>query len=323
MTKSNAGTYVIGIDLGGTTRIGALADGAGNILCRSQTQTEAGYEAGIEGIARQVSALIENAGIAKSDVTALGIGVPGRVDSRAGTSFVVPNIQGWSHKPVAADLKAATGLKIAIGNDVNCAALGELRYGAGRNVQNLLMITLGTGIGGGIAIDNRIYTGPRELAGEIGHMTLDPNGPRCGCGNHGCFEALAGRDAIVNRAILGLQHGRESVIAEKVSWSLHEITPQVIAEAAKAGDSLALEVLAETGHWIGIALSNAVLLLDPDIIIIGGGIAEAGEPLFGPIRRTLRWRCQLGSFDVRKVVKAELGNDAGVYGAIAMAIESA
>ncbi len=322
MTESHKGPYVIGVDLGGTTRIGALADQAGNIVCRSQAQTEAGYEAGIEGIARQASELIEKAGVPKPEVTALGVGVPGRVDSRAGTSFVVPNIEGWSHKPVAPDIQAAVGLKVVIGNDVNCAALGELRFGAGRNAQNLLMITLGTGIGGGIAIDNRIYTGPREIAGEIGHMTLDPNGPRCGCGNHGCFEALAGRDAIVNRAIIGLQHGRKSVIAEKVGWNLHEITPRVIAEAAKAGDALALEVLAETGHWIGIALSNAVLLLDPDIIIVGGGIAEAGEPLFGPIRRTLRWRCQLGAFDVRKVVKAELGNDAGVYGAIAMAIES-
>ena len=322
MTESQQGAYVVGIDIGGTTRIGAVADARGQALRKSEARTEGNYEAGIAGIARHVTELLEAAGLQREQVTAVGVGVPGRIDSRTGESFVVPNIPGWNHRLVAADLQAATGLKVAIGNDVNCAALGELRFGAGRDVENLLMITLGTGIGSGIAINNEIYTGPRETAGEIGHITLDPNGPRCGCGNHGCFEALAGRDAIIDRAVLGLQHGRASSIAEKAGWDLSKITPRLIADAAHEGDALALDVLEETGHWIGIALSNAVLLLDPDIIIIGGGIANAGEPLFEPIRRTLRARCQIGAFDVEKVVQAELGTDAGVWGTIALALES-
>ncbi len=188
--------------------------------------------------------------------------------------------------------------------------------GAGRAVDNLVLLTLGTGIGGAVAMNNRVIRGPRRILGEIGHMVVNPYSERrCGCGNFGCFETEAGKQAIIDKAVQALQAGRESLIAELAGNDPQRVTPEIIAQAARAGDEVAVEVYRCVGNWIGMAICSIIVLCDPDLVILGGGIAAAGEVLFEPVRRTVAQRSRAWGFDPANIVPAQLGNDAGIYGA--------
>ncbi len=316
---------VVGLDVGGTLIKAGLFTGSGE-SCLAQeraTPNTAPYAAAVEELGRAVKALLEAAGVGPQDVAGMCVGVPGAVDPASGRCVLAPNLIGWRDVPVRDDLRRQTGIeRVEIANDTFCATVAELRRGAGRDVENLVLFALGTGVGGGVAFDNKVRRGPRQVLGEVGHMIIDRNGPRCGCGNHGCLEAFVGKQAIINRAARALQTGRSSLIADRTEYDLTKITPKIIAEAAKDGDEVALEVLRETGEYIALAICTAIVLADPDIVILGGGIANAGEPLFGPIRRAVQARMRMQQFDPRRIVPAALGDKAGMIGAGAHAAET-
>ena len=206
-----------------------------------------------------------------------------------------------------------------MGNDANIAALGEYTYGAGVGSRTMVMFTLGTGIGSGLVIDGSNYLGVTECAPEMGHMIIMPDGPRCGCGRNGCLEAIAGRDAICYRAARKAHQGRKTSLLEKSKHDLRYITPSMIAEAALQGDEVSIETFEEIGYYIGIGISNAINILNPDKIVIGGGISQAGKLLFDPIKRTVEVNALFTPLQVCQIVPASLGDDAGVLGGAALA----
>ena len=288
----------------------------------------------------------------KSEI-GIGLGAPGLIIAETGVVHFSPNFPGWSDIPLVAyvnaelaklDLPTATANnnarthslvpRASIGvprkyklvlrgmdNDVNAMTLGEFRHGAGVGYKNIVALTLGTGVGGGVVIDGRVYHGSQNTAGELGHTIVEPDGRYCGCGNQGCLEAYAGAKNIVERTQEKIEARRSTILAKAVKDGT-TLTPRQIAEAAQAGDDVAIEIFAETGRYIGIALTSIAHILNPQIAIIGGGIAEAGEQLlFEPIRTELSKR----AMDIpaqMKIVKAYLGNDAGIVGAAMLALES-
>ena len=277
----------------------------------------------------------------------IGLGAPGLIIAETGVVHFSPNFPGWSDIPlvdyVNAELAklhlsktAATDnsrphgnerirgwkpLLRGMDNDVNAMTLGELRHGAGVGYKNIVALTLGTGVGGGVVIDGKVYHGSQNTAGELGHTVIEPNGRYCGCGNQGCLEAYAGAKNIVERTQEKIETGRSTILAKAIKNGT-ALTPRQIAEAAHAGDKVAMEIFAETGRYIGVALTSIAHILNPQIAIIGGGIAEAGEKLlFEPIRTELSKR----AMDIparMKIIKAHLGNDAGIVGAAMLALES-
>ena len=277
----------------------------------------------------------------------IGLGAPGLIIAETGVVHFSPNFPGWSDIPlvdyVNAELAklhlsktAATDnsrphgnerirgwkpLLRGMDNDVNAMTLGELRHGAGVGYKSIVALTLGTGVGGGVVIDGKVYHGSQNTAGELGHTVIEPNGRYCGCGNQGCLEAYAGAKNIVERTQEKIETGRSTILAKAIKNGT-ALTPRQIAEAAHAGDKVAMEIFAETGRYIGVALTSIAHILNPQIAIIGGGIAEAGEKLlFEPIRTELSKR----AMDIparMKIIKAHLGNDAGIVGAAMLALES-
>jgi glucokinase len=200
-------------------------------------------------------------------------------------------------------------------NDVRCAAIGEKYFGAGRHVRNVICITLGTGVGSGIFIDDQLFRGPKDIAGEIGHMTMDPNGPKCNCGNYGCLEAYVGAPNIARRTREAIMAGEPSVVTELVDGDLYRITPKIVTMAALKGDRLARRIMQDTAELIGLALANVVNMFNPELLIIGGGVAQAGDLLLSPIKQTVKSRAMREHAKMVEVVAAELGEDAGVIGA--------
>ncbi len=350
-------TYSIGVDLGGTDIKAGLVSSAGDIFCRVvlPTDVETGgpkvVAARIAEAVRQVLVNVETAGInitsEQSESTdaevyeiGVGLGAPGLIIAETGVVHFSPNFPGWSDIPlvdyVNAELAKLQPTKLAgqtdthkkykpilrgMDNDVNAMTLGELHHGAGVGYKSLVALTLGTGVGGGVVIDGKVYHGSRNTAGELGHTIVEPNGRVCGCGNLGCLEAYAGAKNIVERIEQKIADGRRSSLVDVIKDGV-ELTPRMIAEAAEAGDALAIEIFAETGQYIGIALTSIAHILNPQIAIIGGGIAEAGEQLlFQPIRKELAKR----AMDIpaqMKIVKAHLGNDAGIVGAAMLAMDA-
>ena len=337
--------YSIGVDLGGTDIKAGLVSSIGDISCRVvlPTDVEVGGPKFVAArIAEAVRQVLVKAPENHRDTSEIwiGLGAPGLIIAETGVVHFSPNFPGWSDIPlvdyVNAELAKLSIPKDAVkpnsqiknyklilkgmDNDVNVMTLGELRHGAGMGYKSIVALTLGTGVGGGVVIDGQLYHGSQNTAGELGHTIVKPNGRYCGCGNQGCLEAYAGAKNIVERTEAKIEAGRRTILA-KATKDGTPLTPRQIAEAAQAGDQLAMEIFAETGRYIGIALTSIAHILNPQIAIIGGGIAEAGETLlFEPIRAELAKR----AMDIpaqMPIVKAHLGNDAGIVGAAMLAFE--
>jgi len=315
----------VGVDVGGTNIRAGVVDSGGRILgeARRPTQAEQGLPAAVERTAEAILEAIARAGFLPGQIRAAGLGVPGAHNSKEGITFFSPNFPDSRNTPVAPPIREATGLPTFMLNDVSVTTLGEHRFGAGRGSDQVVMITLGTGIGGGAVIDGQLRIGYTEGFAEVGHMIIDPEGPFCGCGSRGCWEALAARDAIVARAATKIQHGRESLIAEKVEYRLGSITPALIAHCAEEGDVVACEVMSEIGHYVGIGISNLIQLYNPEVFVIGGGIAQAGAVLLEPILRTVRARAHMVPAHTARIVTAQLGDDAGIIGGAVLAAAEA
>jgi glucokinase len=303
---------IIGVDLGGTNiKAGAISqDGEVLYRCRRPTEGEGGPDTVCDNIALAVAECRENL---SDDQEAIGVGVgsPGPLDLSRGLVVMAPNLPGWENIPLLAMIEDRTGLDCVVENDANAAALAEQWIGAGHGCSSLVLFTLGTGIGGGIVLDEKVWHGFGDCAAEIGHMSIDPEGPRCNCGNWGCVEAHASATAMVRRMRESIEAGTNTSLAQKKD----DLTAKDIYEAAVEGDSAASENMHMTGFYLGVAVSNIMHILNPEVVVFTGGVTAAGNMLLRPIRQTARERTMEACRRDVKIRFGQLGEDAGVIGA--------
>ncbi len=308
--------YIVGVDVGGTHTKVAILNLRGRIVVRDSFLTKQHKkEALIKTISASLNKLISKRNLRKKDILGLGIGVPGLVNFKKGLVFYFVNIPGWKNVPLKKKLERLTGLSTFVDNDVKGMALGELIYGAGKGYEHMICLTLGTGVGGAVIIDGRLYRGKSLVAGEIGHIPINERGPLCNCGGSGCMEAYVGREYFLRDIKKSLRKGSKSIIKKMVKNRLGDITPELLEKAACKGDSFAKKKWKEYGEHIGNALVGVVNLFNQELIVIGVGISNAGRIVFDPIRATIRKKAMKVQKKAVKVVKAKLGNDAGIIGA--------
>jgi len=309
----------IGCDLGGTNMRAAIVDVEnGSMLYQMSIPTQArdGHDAVMRRMAGLFLQMIEWAGMKKEDVGAIGIGVPGVLDLEKGETLFLPNLPStWPHIPLRDTIAKLTGLPVALLNDVRSITNGEWRFGAGRGVDTVAVFAIGTGVGGGLVINGQLHLGIGGTAGELGHMTIDFTGPRCGCGNYGCLETYSSGPAIAAMGMKAVSQGLTTQISELCSYDLNRITPELIEKAARAGDETAMDIYERAGFALGIAAANVCVSIGPRRIILAGGVSQAGDLLLIPIRRTLRERVTVMPVEQVEVVQSQLGNNAGVIGA--------
>jgi len=311
---------IVGIDLGGTNIVAGCVrtDGNGHFgLLSEPTRAEEGADAvvaRIVALARQSIAAARQE-VAGLEIQGVGIGAPGPLDIHRGIVHLTPNL-GWVNMPLRERVRAGLDLPVALDNDANCAVLGEWWRGAARGTKDAIGLTIGTGIGGGIIVDGRLYHGATDLAGEFGHTTIDANGRRCKCGNYGCIEAYASGPNIALRAIEAIESGAETDLPRRVGGDLSRITAQTVYEAANDDDPAALEVVIDTAKFLGAAVANLVNIFNPEVVVVCGGVTLAGDTLFVPLRREVSRRAFKPAVQACRIVPGELPGCAGVYGAV-------
>lgn len=301
--------YNIGIDFGGTNiKIGLVSE-KGRVIAKRELSTHSYKKRGeiIAAICDSVNNLICAEGIQKKDIGGLGVGVPGLVNVERGYVYDLVNVRDWRGVPLKTLLEKRLKIKTCVDNDANAMAMGELYYGALKGVRNGACITLGTGVGGGIIIDGRLYRGSYFAAGEVGHVTINEEGLRCGCGNRGCLEAYV---------------GNRSLIFKRAGSKYSEMTPKLLSEAARKGDKIAKKIWKEVGKHLGVVIASLINILDLETIVIGGGISNAGELLLDPAREEVNRRISYRPYRRFKIVRTALGSvDAGIIGAASLAYE--
>jgi glucokinase len=311
--------FVLGIDIGGTNLVvGSVAEDGSTVLATASEPTHA--EAGATDVVDRLVGLAERA-VAKTralapgaEILGVGVGAPGPLDTKRGIVLLTPNL-GWVNLPLRQIIHDRLGLRAALDNDANCAVLGEWWVGAARGARHAIGITIGTGIGGGLILDGRLYHGASDVAGEIGHTTIDTEGRRCKCGNYGCLEAYASGPNIAIRAIEEIEAGAASRLPSYVGGDLRQITAQTVYLAAQEGDELALEVVNDTARFLGVGIGNLLNVFNPEVVVVCGGVTLAGDHLFVPLRREAARRAFKPAVAACRIVPGELEGTAGVYGA--------
>lgn len=311
-------TFTIGIDVGGTKVLGGVVDELGTVLktARRDTPREGGtaLTQAIADVAKEL--------MADFDIESVGVSAAGFVSSDRKTMLATPNIADWNGVNLDYELTSLIGLPVVIENDANAAAWGEARFGAGRGKKHMLMLTVGTGIGGGIVVNGDLYRGAFGIAAEIGHIRVVPDGHICGCGARGCFEQYGSGNAL-------MRHTREAIAASpdiarnllsRGDGTVEGLTGRAITEAAREGDAVALAAFNTTGQWLGAGIASLSVILDPECVVIGGGVIDAGEILLGPTRSALeRYMPFAGKHPYPEIIAASLGNEAGLVGAADLA----
>lgn len=317
------GLPVLALDLGGTKIIAAIISNQGQVLAREYNPTLAneGPQAVVNRMLSVIDCLLSSRGIDSSQLHSISIAAAGAIDFDKGLVTLSPNLPGWCDIPLRDIVQGKYGVNTFLINDASAAALGEHCFGAGKGVDNLILLTLGTGIGGGIIINGKLYYGSSGSAGEIGHMTIDVNGPRCSCGNIGCLEMLASGTAVAREAIRRIRQGEGSSLTEIVGRKIGSITAEKVGMAAQGGDPLALEVILKAANYLGVGMANLVNIFNPEMIIVGGGMAKMGDLLLDPARQVVRERAFQLPAQAVSIVPAQLGNDAGVLGAAVFAFQ--
>ena len=306
-------SLTIGIDVGGTKVLGGVVDEAGKVLTTARKDTpRQGGSALTQTIADVAKELLE-----KHSVTSVGVSAAGFVSSDRKTMLATPNIADWNGVDLDNQLTTLIGLPVVIENDANAAAWGEAKFGAGKNQDHMMMLTVGTGIGGGIVVNGALYRGAFGIAAEFGHMRVVPEGHICGCGARGCFEQYASGNAL-------LRHAREAINASpevarnllsRGDGTVAGLTGQAITDAARDGDPVALAAFNTTGQWLGAGIASLAVLLDPASVVIGGGVIDAGEILLKPTRESLERNMPFaGKHPYPQIIAAQLGNEAGLVG---------
>jgi glucokinase len=311
--------FVLGVDIGGTNLVvGSVAEDGSRLVATASEPTHA--EAGATDVVDRLVGLAERAVAATrlevpgAEILGVGVGAPGPLDTKRGIVLLTPNL-GWVNFPLRQIIHGRLGLRAALDNDANCAVLGEWWVGAARGARTAIGITIGTGIGGGLILDGQLYHGASDVAGEIGHTTIDMEGRRCKCGNYGCLEAYASGPNIALRAVEEIQAGAVSRLPALVGGDLSAITAQTVYQAAADGDELALEVVNDTARFLGVGIGNLLNVFNPEVVVVCGGVTLAGDHLFEPLRREAARRAFKPAVAACRIVPGELAGTAGVYGA--------
>lgn len=315
--------YAVGIDLGGTNIKGGLIRRDGEVLSRKSIKTEAegGAAHVIRRIASLVNDLVSESGVRKSGVVGVGVGSPGPLDTKAGIVHRSGNLR-WKNVRLSEMLGPQVGLPVFLENDANAAAFGEAWVGAARNSQCTVLLTLGTGVGGGIVMRGELWRGVADTAAELGHMTIKFDGRPCNCGNRGCVEAYASATAVAARMREAVETGRDSSLRGAILAG-EDVDSERIHGAAVAGDALAREIIEETGRFLGVAVASLVNIFNPDYIVLHGGMVNAGDMLLGPLREEMSGRCFEVSQGPLRIVPSTLRGDAGIIGAAGCAFSRA
>ena len=311
-------TYYIGLDFGGTNLKAGLVcreDGEVSQITSIPTMPHEGPVGVMQRMAGVVNSILVNSPVPKNTIGGIGIGVPGVMDLEQGITRFLPNLPGnWPDVPLAANIQKMTGLPVHLLNDVRAITFGEWKFGAGQGASNMACFAIGTGIGGGLVINDQLILGIDGTAGEVGHITVDLNGQLCGCGNHGCVETYASGPAITAAGIKGVIKGLTTSIGKMADYDLNKITPELIAQAAQEGDQLAQDIYHQAGVALGVAVANVLVTVGPRRVVFGGGVARAGELLFNTVRQTIDTRVKMMPVEQVELVQAKLGNNAGIIG---------
>jgi glucokinase len=313
---------VIGIDLGGTNVKTAAVTREGKILFHDHRDTHAdgGPDVVMRNMAESAEACIKGAGVSKKEVLACGVGAPGPMNWQTGIVYSPPNLPGWHNVRLADEMQKRLGVKCYVDNDANCACYGEFWSGAGRGFETICLLTLGTGVGGGIVVFGQLLRGIDGTAAEIGHLQVMRNGRKCGCGAHGCLEQYASVSGMVKTAVEAIESGRKTILMDMCGGDIERLNGKMISDAMAKGDEVAQWTMNETGTWLGLGIASLINLLNPERVILAGGMIAAGEALFKPIRDT----AMKTAFEVpakrAQIVPAGLGADSGVIGAAGCAL---
>ncbi len=320
MTKSKT-QFAVGIDFGGTFVKMALVNDHGEVKARTRFSMDnvTSREAWMAEVEKGIAELKKASGRPRFSYTGIGIGVPGFVDHERGFIYELPNVPGWKGVHLAEMLETHFNKRVHVDNDVNVMALGECTFGAGRVYQHAVFVTLGTGVGGGLLINNKLSRGAYGMAGEIGHVSIQMNGIKSPQG-FGGLEQYIGNRRLIERAVKELKSGRKSTITQLVKGDLSLVTPKIMALAAAKGDKLALEIFDFMADCLATVFSSVTYLLQPQVFIVGGGVSKSGDVLFKPLQKHLRERLSPHFIDRIEVKPAELGDDAGVIGGATMAL---
>jgi len=323
MSGNKEQKLILGVDIGGTKIATALATACGEIVApgRNPTHAQAGPDAVVSNVLSTIEETMASGKVDSSQLLGIGIAVAGIIDTDNGEVISSPNLPGWHEVPLGSIVQQRFGIPAYLGNDATLAALGEWHFGLERKVANLVYITVSTGIGGGIIASGKLYTGACGAAGEIGHMIIDVNGLSCNCGSVGCWETLASGTALAREAAKQIAEGANTSIAELAGGDMSKIDAKIVFLAAKQGDELAKELISRLGYYFGVGLVNLVNIFNPEIILVGGGVAKMGDLFLRPAIKVVEERAFGTLVDVVHIKPALLGDDSGVLGAVAFVLE--
>ncbi len=312
----------IGVDLGGTKILAGVFDNSLECIGSSKlsTKPQRGMAAVVDRIARCVRDAADEADLTLKEIAGIGIGAPGAVDFDAGTVIFAPNLPGWKDVPLKKELEKQLGAPVFVENDCNICMLGVYVAELKSKPKSAVGIFVGTGIGGGLVVDGKLYSGFNHTAGEIGHMVLNPDGPKCGCGNKGCFEALASRTAIFQRIKAGIKDGEKTILTEMLGNELEDMRSGDLRKAIRRGDKFASRVMEQSAEYIGIGVANLINILGPEVVVLGGGVIEAlADEMMSMIVKTAKDHAMPGTMKGVEIVASKLGDDAGITGGAVLA----
>lgn len=319
---SSKNDYLIGVDLGGTKILTGVFKPSLDLVttCKLSTKPQRGVSKVIDRIARCVQDAVDEADLTLKHVAGIGVGAPGAVDFEKGTVIFAPNMEGWKDIPLKKELEKALGVPVFVENDCNIAALGVYGAELESKPRSMLGMFVGTGIGGGLILNGNLYSGFNHTAGEIGHMILEVGGPKCGCGNKGCFEALASRSAIFSRIKAAVKGGQKTVLTDMLGNDLADLRSGDLRKAIRKGDKFVDKVIDEAAEYIGIGIATLVNILNPEVVVLGGGVIEALEDeMMSVIVETAKDYAMAGSMKNVEIIASSLGDSAGVTGGAVLA----
>lgn len=318
----DAKDHLLGVDLGGTKILAGVFDAKFNLKGATKLSTKAdrGVEAVIDRIARCVNDAVDECDLSLKQFRGLGIGAPGAVDSESGRVIFAPNLPGWKDIPLKKELEKRLGIPVFAGNDCNVCTLGTFDREYKAKPKNLIGVFIGTGIGGGLVINGDLYAGHNLTAGEIGHMVIEVNGPKCGCGNRGCFEALASRTAIFRNIQSGVKDGQKTILTDMLGPDLADMRSGDLRKAIRKGDKFIEKIIEEAAEYAGIGVANLINILNPEIVVVGGGVIEALENEMMPtLIKTAKEHVMSGTMSGIEIEASKLGDHAGITGAAVLA----
>lgn len=313
----------IGVDLGGTHLRVGLVDKEGRIFKKAEgsTSVQDGKDRVIKRLIETIRTFQDEVKSESLEISAVGLGAPGIIDIKKGVMAVAPNLPDWVDVPLRNIVSDSIGIPVILENDANAWAFGEKWVGSGKDFQDFILITLGTGLGGGIIHKGELFHGADGMAGEIGHMTVNPDGPVCGCGNTGCLQVYASAKGIVERTIEAIESGAETRLRDITEGNFYKISSEMVYEAAKEGDSLARDIMREMGRYLGIGIANLINIFNPEAIIIGGGVSDAWDLFIEPARKEIQKRAFAIPAERTKIIQSSL-SEGGLIGAAGLALRT-